>query len=187
MQSIMGISTCSSISASFKRRFEDVKAAERYEKECAVAAHVQQEARMLDKELEQMKVYPEIESFIDLFKPDVVKFRRPILALIGGTNLGKSMLAAHVLKRVAAALGLPSRGDEPSYLEVTVENNEHLDLSEFDIRFHGGVLLDGVGDALILKKNREALPGQGSQGRTVGNNDVFLQVHLGSASSCRYF
>ena len=115
---------------------------------------------MLNEELEQMKVYPEIESFIDLFKPDVVKFRRPILALIGGTNLGKSMLAAHVLKRVAAVLGLPARGDEPSYLEVTVENNEHLDLSDFDIRFHGGVLLDGVGDALILKKNREALQGR---------------------------
>lgn len=70
------------------------------------------------------------------------------------------MLAAHVLERVAALLGLPERGGDPRYLEVTVENNVHLDLSDFDVRFHGGVLLDGVGDALILKANREALQGR---------------------------
>ena len=60
---------------------------------------------------------------------------------------------------------MPSRGDEPSYLEVTVENNEHLDLSDFDIRFHGGVLLDGVGGALVLKKNREALQGRAKEAK----------------------
>ena len=31
------------------------------------------------------------------------------------------------------------------------------------VRCHGGVLLDGVGDALILKKNREALQGRAKQ------------------------
>ena len=31
------------------------------------------------------------------------------------------------------------------------------------VRYHGGVLLDGVGDALILKKNREALQGRAKQ------------------------
>ena len=46
------------------------------------------------------------------------------------------------------------------FLEVTVEFNEHLDFSDFDLRFHSSVLLDGVGDTGILKKNREALPGR---------------------------
>ena len=48
-------------------------------------------------------------------------------------------------------------------MEVTVEDNEHLDMADFDVRHHGGVLLDGVGDALILKKNREALQGRAKQ------------------------
>ena len=48
----------------------------------------------------------------------------------------------------------------PSFLEITVETNEHLDFSDFDIRQHSGVLLGGVGDASILKKNREALQGR---------------------------
>ena len=90
-------------------------------------------------------------------------FRRPILAIVGGTNLGKSMLASHILQRVAALLELPVRQDEPTFLEVTVEDNEHLDMADFDIRYHGGVLLDGVGDTPILKKNREALQGRAKQ------------------------
>ena len=47
-----------------------------------------------------------------------------------------------------------------SCFEVIVENNEHLDFSDFDVRCHAGVLLDGVGDAMILKTNREALQGR---------------------------
>ena len=46
------------------------------------------------------------------------------------------------------------------YLEVTVEGTEHLDFSDFDRRSHTGVLLDGIGDALVLKQNREALQGR---------------------------
>ena len=34
------------------------------------------------------------------------RFRRPILAIVGGTRLGKSMLAADTLRRVARGLGL---------------------------------------------------------------------------------
>ena len=48
-------------------------------------------------------------------------------------------------------------------MEVTVEENEHFDMADFDVRHHGGVLLDGVGDALILKKNREPLRGRAKQ------------------------
>ena len=36
----------------------------------------------------------------------------------------------------------------------------YLDFSDFDLRLHSGVLLDGVGDTAILKKNREALQGR---------------------------
>jgi len=35
-----------------------------------------------------------------------------------------------------------------------------LDLAEFDLHVHGGVLLDGVADALLLKKVRESLQGR---------------------------
>ena len=35
-----------------------------------------------------------------------------------------------------------------------------MDLAEFDRRVHAGVILDGVGDALFLKRNREALQGR---------------------------
>ncbi|OLQ04307.1 hypothetical protein AK812_SmicGene12594 [Symbiodinium microadriaticum] len=81
------------------------------------------------------------------------RFRRPILAIVG-TRLGKSMLAAHTLKRVANKLGLAD------FLEVTVEDSENMDLADFDRRVHAGVLLDGVGDAMFLKRNREALQGR---------------------------
>lgn len=35
------------------------------------------------------------------------QFRRPVLAIVGGTRLGKSMLAANILDRIACRLGLP--------------------------------------------------------------------------------
>ena len=46
------------------------------------------------------------------------------------------------------------------FLEVAVELMKTSDLADFDLRVHGGVLLDGVGDAFILKMNREALQGR---------------------------
>ena len=68
--------------------------------------------------------------------------------------MGKSMLAGNVLREVSKLV------DALSFLEVTVEDNEHLDFADFDRKVHSGVLLDGVADALILKKNREALQGR---------------------------
>ena len=59
-----------------------------------------------------------------------------------------------MLKRIGKILGLSG------FLEITVDMNDNLDFSDVDIRSHSGVLLDGVGDALILKKNREALQGR---------------------------
>ena len=100
-----------------------------------------------------------------MFAMRMVGSECPRLAfIVGGTNLGKSMLAAHTLQRVAALLELPAHEGESTFLEVTVEDIEHLDMADFDVRHHGGVLLDGVGgDALILKKNREALQGRAKQ------------------------
>ena len=41
-----------------------------------------------------------------------------------------------------------------------MENNPNLDLADFDYSRHTGVPLDGVGGALIFKKNRESLQGR---------------------------
>ena len=65
-----------------------------------------------------------------------------------------SLLAADVLQRLGKLLGLPR------FLEVTVEDDNSLDLSEFDVRLDAGVLLDGVGDALALKRRRKPLRGR---------------------------
>ena len=35
------------------------------------------------------------------------RFHRPVLAIVGGTRLGKSMLAADILDRIVCRLGLP--------------------------------------------------------------------------------
>lgn len=80
--------------------------------------------------------------------------RRPILAIVGGTNLGKSLLAASVLRRVGDRLGIKD------FLEVTVEGQSDLDFSDFDHQIHSGVLLDGVGDTQTLQENREILQGR---------------------------
>ena len=64
------------------------------------------------------------------------------------------MLAADVLRRLGDIVG------GTDFLELTVEQNPHLDLADFEWDRHAGVLLDGVGDALILKANREALQGR---------------------------
>ena len=89
-------------------------------------------AKELDQKLLPMKSFREVDRFLDLFSGQPLH-RRPILAIIGGTNLGKSMLAAHVLRRLGEILGVPE------YLELTVEMNSHLDLADFDYRRHAGI------------------------------------------------
>lgn len=64
------------------------------------------------------------------------------------------MLAFDVVRLVGEILGVLG------VLEVTVEGISELDMSELDNRKHAGVILDGVGDALMLKQNREALQGR---------------------------
>ena len=45
-------------------------------------------------------------------------------------------------------------------MEVTMEGDNFLDLTDFDVRKHAGVLLDGIGDTEVLKSNREVLQGR---------------------------
>ena len=146
------LSYASRVGIGFQRRSGDVRGAERHDKEQAMLAHVESEAAVLTRAVKPVKFFAQVEAFLQCFRED--RHRRPVLAIVGGTNLGKTMLARDVLRRVAALLCV--RG----FLEVTVEMNENLDFSELDTRVHGGVLLDGVGDAFILKKNRESLQGQ---------------------------
>ena len=52
------------------------------------------------------------------------------------------MLGAVVLQKIDALLDLQS------FVELTIESDEQMDLSDFDVRVHGGVSLDGLGDAV---------------------------------------
>ncbi len=56
--------------------------------------------------------------------------------------------------RLASLLGLTS------WLEVTVEEDGALDMSDFHFQSPAGAILDGVGDATILKRHRETLQGR---------------------------
>ena len=133
-----------------KRDWEEVR---RGEREQAIDRHIEKELALVHAAdpPKPVKVFPEIDAFVDSFKQP--RQRRPVLAIIGGTNLGKSMLAADVLLRVAEVLGVSG------FLEVTVEGDSSLDLSEFSLADQAGVLLDGIGDVMMLKAHREALQG----------------------------
>ena len=140
------------------QRKRDVEAVAQDERYAAVKAHVarqrlQQEAAGI---LRPVRHFPTVEEFVALFDGRVL-FRRPLLVIVGGTNLGKSMLAEHVLGRVGASLGVPG------FVEVTVEDDHHLDFHDFRVEKHAGVLLDGVADAGILKRHREILQGRAKQ------------------------
>ena len=139
-----------------KRDWEEVR---RGEREQAIDRHIEKELALVHEAdpPKTVKVFPEVDAFVDSFKQP--RQRRPVLAIIGGTNLGKSMLAADVLLRVAEVLGVSG------FLEVTVEGDASLDLSEFSLADHAGVLLDGIGDVMMLKAHREALQGRAKKCR----------------------
>ena len=123
----------------------------------AVEKAVQAELQLLRQTNQHLaaKDFPEVDEFLAHFSPGVGRWRRPVLLIYGATNLGKSLLAASVLRRVGVQLGL-----EGKFAEVTVEQDSHLDFSDFSLEEHGGVLLDGVGDVLLLKSWRETLQGR---------------------------
>ena len=143
----------------YSKRRRDWEEVVRSERDHALDAHLSQELTALDRACPEypMRLFPSVNSFVDLFREP--QRRRPVLAIIGGTNLGKSVLAAKVLEQVAKVVNVPK------FLEVTVEEDMCLDLSEFDVTQHAGVLLDGVGDVRMLKQHREALQGRAKKCR----------------------
>lgn len=146
------------LSASFRsghaKRKRDAEAVMRQEKEASVAAHATAEATAASRTepLQRLRDFPEVADFVSGFT--AAKRRRPILAIVGGTNCGKSLLAQDILERVGKVLGVPS------YEEVTVEGDTVLDFSSFDHRIHAGILFDGLGDAQTLWTHREVLQGR---------------------------
>ena len=168
--------------ANRKRDVEEVLA---YRKNAVVKKLVAKEVQLLKAtgRLLSCRDFEEVEQFLSFFQEGQGQWRRPMLLIVGATNLGKSMLAANVLERVASKLALPpqpsaatvastsreqvfeqvledSVQQEPPFVEVTVEADEHLDFADFDAERHAGVLLDGVGDVLVLKGQRETLQGR---------------------------
>ena len=120
---------------------------------------------LIQKELKDLKAagfwksprpFAEVDQFLDAHTGQA-RDRRPIFAIIGGTQTGKSLLGASVLGKLADVHGLPG------YLEITVEDDEHFDMSEFRVDKRAGVLLDGVGDVRVLKRQRETLQGRPKQ------------------------
>jgi len=132
-------------------RKRDAESVQRQELEAAISDHVNAELSLLEAQdqLDSFKVFDKVEDYISSFAAPLR--RRPILLLVGGTNIGKSQLAADILQRIASKLHLPH------FLEVTVESDEVLDFSEYDHRYHAGVLLDGIGDVVTLWRQREVL------------------------------
>ena len=82
------------------------------ERQQAVRDHVGTAEARTSASLRPLRSFQQVEEFIESFKGASL-LRRPILAIVGGTNLGKSILAADVLKRVGKCLNVPS------FLEVT--------------------------------------------------------------------
>ena len=151
------LSLAARIGIGFQRRLADIRAAERYAREEAVHDYVEAETAGAARVLLDAKPFAEVGEFLAVFAEGQQRLRRPMLAIVGGTNLGKSVLAASILRRLAGTLGVKG------FMEVTVEGSPHLDMGGFDHRLHAGVLLDGVGDTKFLKHHREVLQGRAKQ------------------------
>jgi hypothetical protein len=145
------------LSATFRSghtsRMQDLECVRRTERALAVRKHLLREKKDLEQiVLRAFRSYPEIEEFVAYFQRP--SRRRPIFAIIGPTGTGKSELAAYVLRRICEILRVRE------FIEVTVGDNGSMDMSDFDIEMHGGILLDGVGDVQMLADHRETLQGR---------------------------
>ena len=118
-------------------------------------------AKLIKKEMDDLaaagfwkapRPFEEVDRFLQGHTAEA-RHRRPILAIIGGTGTGKSLLAASVLQKLAEHHGLSG------FLEVTVEDDGHFDMSDLRVDKDAGVLLDGVGDVEALRTARETLQG----------------------------
>ena len=139
------------VGTGYAQRKRDAQEIMRDELHASITAHIDKE--LTDLQRMPPRAFPEVDAFVKLFEGPG-RWRRPMLLLLAPTNLGKSMLAEHILLRVGTILGIGG------YLEVTVEGDDHLDLSEYNHNKHAGVLLDGVGDVCVVKRNREMLQGR---------------------------
>ena len=135
------------------KRQRDTTDVQRAEHQEAVSEHVSAELKRLREgaSLAEFKTFPVVEDFLKSF--DEKLWRRAVLVIVGGSNLGKSLLAADVLERLAGRLGVAS------YLEITVEGDDSFDLSAFDVRRHAGVLLDGCGRHPCTEEKQRVVAG----------------------------
>ena len=100
----------------------------------------------------ELQAFPDVGRYVTRFEH--ARRRRPVILILGATGLGKSLMAGQILEKIGQALGLSE------YLEITVEDGGHIDFSELDPDKHAGVLVDGPGELLLLKRNRETLQGR---------------------------
>ena len=75
-----------------------------------------------------------------------------------------------------------------AFLEITVEGNSPLDLSEFVRSLDAGVLLEGAGDTETLRGNREILQGRpkvvkGGQSATMVYSNSYTLVNRSVAAT----
>ena len=147
------------LSANFRSghdaRMRELAAVRRSERAQVVREHIARELEAVNvaQPLSDPKEFLEVVRFVSCFRQ--AARRRPLLVIVGPTGTGKSELARWVLMRgVGRVLGLGA------FLEVTVQENNVLDLSEFEETTHAGILLDGVADAEFLAQNREVLQGR---------------------------
>jgi len=82
------LSLAARVTVGFQRRLADVRAAERYEQEVAVEEQVALETSAAGSLLRNVKTFPEVDQFLELFRLSHNLLRRPMLAIIGATNLG---------------------------------------------------------------------------------------------------
>ena len=145
-------------------RKRDAEEALRDTKARAVGHLVSSELALLKtgNDYQQPRSFPEVVEFVENFRAPA--WRRPVLLIVGATNLGKSMLAANVMKQVGDALGIANA----TFAEATVENDQHIDFSDLDPEKHVGILLDGVCDVMLLQHNRETLQGRPKNSRAQG-------------------
>ena len=137
-------------------RKRDVEEALRDQRRLSVEALVKAELQELGENNAlrplDLQAFPAADRYVTSFQQAM--HRRPVILILGATGLGKSLMAGQILEKIGQALGLSE------YLEITVEDDGHIDFSELEPDKHAGVLLDGLGDLLLLKRNRETLQGR---------------------------
>ena len=104
-----------------------------------------------------LAAFPEAQDFVNSFGSSVR--RRPIVLIVGATNLGKSELASQILLQVARVLGLGG------YAEVTVETDGFLDCSAFDVtkRSHGPARALTGQQVSAIARSAQAMKARGAE------------------------